>query len=108
MGRLGAAGSAWSFAGAAGLGRRVSHAELRAEEVLAGAAGEQQVERLGAAGSAWWEARAAAQRRRASHELFLDDGWLLCGRDGCRARVRPRESSRLGFCRGVGAPLPAG
>ena len=31
-------------------------------------------------------------------------GWLLCGRMGCGKRVRPRESSRLAFCTGAGAP----
>ena len=85
--------------------RRASHALLLEEGASAGAAGGPQVERLGAAGSAWRDSRAAAQRRRDSHALLLDDGWLRCGRDGCRARVRPRESSRLEFCRGVGAPL---
>ena len=104
----GARPAAWRLAGAAGLGCRGLHAELREAEVLAGAAGGPQEERLGSAGSAWRDARAAAQRRRDSHELILIDGWLRCGREGCRARVRPRESSRLEFCFGVGAQRPAG
>ena len=58
--------------------------------------------------AAWRSARAAAQLRRESHALQLAEGWLRCGREGCGVRVRPRESSRLSVCTGVGAPLAAG
>ena len=40
----------------------------------------------------------------ASHLIALADGWLQCGRPGCRRRCRPRERSRFAWCTGEGAP----
>ena len=51
---------------------------------------------------------AAVADRLASHSLRVEEGWLLCDRPGCGRRVRPRESSRLLACAGVGAPAAVG
>ena len=58
------------------------------------------------AGGGWRRGRDAARQRRESHQLQLQDEWLRCCRPGGGKKSRPRESLRLKFCRGDGAPLP--